>query len=58
MNFEFMTIYNEENWIRYCDTTLCHYNFSLLIRNGAARYRNWDCRIDFFNHRIYRTQVK
>ena len=24
----------------------------MLIRNGAARYRNWDCRIDFFNHRI------
>ena len=42
----------------HCNTTLCHYNFSLLIRNGAARYRNWDCRIDFFNHRIYRTQVK
>ncbi len=49
--------FNEKNRFRYCDTTFCYHNFSLFIRNGATRYRNWDCRVDFFNYRIYRKQV-
>ena len=31
---------------------------SLCSLGMGPRYRNWDCRIDFFNHRIYGTQVK
>ena len=45
--------YNEKNCIRYCDIALCYCICALFIRTGAIHFRNWSCRIDFFDHRIY-----